>query len=186
MSAEKKKPSSHHKKKNDKHKHDESKTSISRAIKSLETRVNRMETLLMIQGSSKKTRAIKSTATFSDALSSTGGNYSQFLNWITPATLSTLSSVANGPYTVFVPTNEALDGVTTIDNIIMVPTDLSNLGSQPSNQAFTATNGKLYNITSDGRGKITITDPSGNQATIVNPDIPFNNGTIHGIDNVLV
>jgi uncharacterized surface protein with fasciclin (FAS1) repeats len=126
-------------------------------------------------------------------------DFSTLLGAVEAADLAeTLSS--EGPFTVFAPTDAAFAALPQKTlNALLRPKNQQQLAgiltyhvipAEVKAAAVTAgdvatANGEPFTISVDG-GTVTITDSTGNQATVTKTDIDASNGVIHVIDTVLL
>lgn len=110
---------------------------------------------------------------------------------------------AEGPYTVFAPTDAAFDALPpgTVDTLLADPRgDLTDIltyhvveGEVPAadvagldGQEVTTVNGATFTVDVGDDGAVTLTDAAGNQVAVTQTDVEASNGLIHVIDAVLM
>lgn len=107
---------------------------------------------------------------------------------------------AEGPYTVFAPTDDAFAALPegTVDSLLK-PKNQDQLAgiltyhvvageimaADVTSGEVETVNGATFEVTADGSG-VTITDGQGNTANVIATDIDASNGVIHVIDAVLL
>jgi uncharacterized surface protein with fasciclin (FAS1) repeats len=135
-------------------------------------------------------------------------DFSTLVNAVTTAELGETLS-AEGPYTVFAPTNAAFEAVdqATLEQLMSEEgrEDLTNIltyhvvegetmaqglteaieGAGEEGYELTTVNGATLTATLEG-GNVVLTDAAGNTATVTATDVDASNGVIHVIDTVLM
>ena len=155
-------------------------------IKDLVVRISRLEAIL----ASRTIRA--PTITGSLQPKNVDGipiSYEVFIKSLPSADITTLEDRTTGPYTIFAPTDNAMREGSTLSVIAVKGSlTLSNLIDQTRNgQSVTLTtiSGKTFKVGSTDNSVIVLRDDIGNLSTIINPDIVYDNGIIHGTNSPL-
>lgn len=101
---------------------------------------------------------------------------------------------ADGPFTVFAPTNAAFDEVDTsglsdqeLQDILeyhVLPQEV--LSGDIESGAVTTVNGADLQVTVNEDGSVSLTDGAGNTSTVITVDLQGTNGVVHIIDGVLL
>lgn len=99
-----------------------------------------------------------------------------------------------GPYTLFAPTNEAIDSAEVselseeeLQDVLtyhVLPEEV--LSGDISSGTYTTVNGEDIEVEADGEGNVDLTDQAGNMYMVTTADLQGSNGVVHIIDGVLI